>query len=158
MVPGRFPTLDEVEEAILLVGRVCRSTGHVRVGIGASRQDVNVSVRLVGQKELGAKVEIKNMNSFAFIQQAIDYEIDRQVQVLERGGKVSQETRGFDSDRGETFVLRMKEDAMRQGYTQIFNVKLESANIGGVHAQGMPIVEVFAYGTAIKAVQTENAA
>ena len=78
---------------------------------GQMRSDVNVSVRPVGQKELGSKVEIKNMNSFAFIQQAIEYEIDRQIDVLERGGKVSQETRGFDSDRGETFVQRTKEDA-----------------------------------------------
>lgn len=78
---------------------------------GQMRSDVNVSVRPIGQKELGAKVEIKNMNSFAFIQQAIEYEIDRQIDVLERGGKVDQETRGFDSDRGETFVQRSKEDA-----------------------------------------------
>jgi aspartyl-tRNA(Asn)/glutamyl-tRNA(Gln) amidotransferase subunit B len=78
---------------------------------GQMRSDVNVSVRPIGQKELGAKVEIKNMNSFAFIQQAIEYEIDRQINVLERGGKVDQETRGYDSDRGETFIQRSKEDA-----------------------------------------------
>lgn len=78
---------------------------------GQMRSDVNVSVRPVGQKELGAKVEIKNMNSFAFIMQAIEYEIDRQIRVLESGGKVDQETRGFDSDRGETFIQRTKEDA-----------------------------------------------
>ncbi|NLX26594.1 MAG: Asp-tRNA(Asn)/Glu-tRNA(Gln) amidotransferase subunit GatB [Lentisphaerae bacterium] len=78
---------------------------------GQMRSDVNVSVRPIGQKELGAKVEIKNMNSFAFIQQAIEYEIGRQIDVLERGGKVDQETRGFDPDRGETFIQRTKEDA-----------------------------------------------
>jgi len=78
---------------------------------GQMRSDVNVSVRPVGQKELGAKVEIKNMNSFAFIRQAIDYEIERQIEVLERGGKVLQETRGFDSERGVTFSQRTKEDA-----------------------------------------------
>lgn len=78
---------------------------------GQMRSDVNVSVRPIGQKELGAKVEIKNMNSFAFIQQAIEYEIERQIDVLERGGKVDQETRGYDSDRGETFIQRTKEDA-----------------------------------------------
>jgi len=78
---------------------------------GQMRSDVNVSVRPVGQKELGAKVEIKNMNSFAFIMQAIEYEIDRQIRLLESGGKVDQETRGFDSDRGETFIQRTKEDA-----------------------------------------------
>jgi aspartyl-tRNA(Asn)/glutamyl-tRNA(Gln) amidotransferase subunit B len=78
---------------------------------GQMRSDVNVSVRPAGQKELGAKVEIKNMNSFAFILQAIEYEVDRQIRVLENGGTVNQETRGFDSDRGETFIQRTKEDA-----------------------------------------------
>jgi len=78
---------------------------------GQIRSDVNVSVRPVGQKELGSKVEIKNMNSFAFIQQAIEYEIGRQTDLLEAGGTVVQETRGFDSDRGETFSQRTKENA-----------------------------------------------
>jgi aspartyl-tRNA(Asn)/glutamyl-tRNA(Gln) amidotransferase subunit B len=78
---------------------------------GQMRSDVNVSVRPVGQKELGSKVEIKNMNSFAFIKEAIEYEIDRQISVLESGGSVDQETRGFDSDRGETFTQRTKENA-----------------------------------------------
>jgi len=78
---------------------------------GQMRSDVNVSVRPVGQKELGSKVEIKNMNSFAFIKDAIEYEIDRQISVLESGGAVDQETRGYDSDRGETFTQRTKENA-----------------------------------------------
>ncbi|QBG47265.1 Asp-tRNA(Asn)/Glu-tRNA(Gln) amidotransferase subunit GatB [Verrucomicrobia bacterium S94] len=78
---------------------------------GQMRSDVNVSVRPVGQEELGAKVEIKNMNSFAFIKDAIEYEIERQIAVLEAGGKVEQETRGYNPDRGETFVQRTKEDA-----------------------------------------------
>ena len=79
--------------------------------MGQIRSDVNVSVRPVGQKELGSKVEIKNMNSFAFIHQAIEYEIERQTEILENGGSVVQETRGFDSDRGETFSQRTKENA-----------------------------------------------
>ncbi|MDF7799869.1 Asp-tRNA(Asn)/Glu-tRNA(Gln) amidotransferase subunit GatB [Pontiellaceae bacterium B1224] len=78
---------------------------------GQMRSDVNVSVKPVGQKELGAKVEIKNMNSFAFIQDAIEYEIDRQISVLESGGTVVQETRGYNPDRGETFTQRTKENA-----------------------------------------------
>ena len=78
---------------------------------GQMRSDVNVSVRPIGQKQLGAKVEIKNMNSFAFIREAIEYEIERQIAVLEAGGTVDQETRGYDPDRGETFVQRTKEDA-----------------------------------------------
>ena len=78
---------------------------------GHMRSDVNVSVRPVGAHTLGAKVEIKNMNSFSFIVEAINYEIDRQIDVLENGGAVVQETRGYDSDRGETFSQRTKEDA-----------------------------------------------
>ncbi|MEE9368968.1 MAG: Asp-tRNA(Asn)/Glu-tRNA(Gln) amidotransferase subunit GatB [Pontiella sp.] len=78
---------------------------------GQMRSDVNVSVRPVGQKELGSKVEIKNMNSFAFIKEAIEYEIDRQTALLESGGAVVQETRGYDPDRGETFTQRTKENA-----------------------------------------------
>jgi aspartyl-tRNA(Asn)/glutamyl-tRNA(Gln) amidotransferase subunit B len=78
---------------------------------GQMRSDVNVSVRPVGQQELGAKVEIKNMNSFAFIKEAIGYEIDRQTHLLEKGGTVVQETRGYDPDRGETFTQRTKENA-----------------------------------------------
>ena len=78
---------------------------------GQMRSDVNVSVRPVGQKELGSKVEIKNMNSFAFIRDAIEYEIERQIAVLESGGTVDQETRGYNPDRGETFTQRTKEDA-----------------------------------------------
>ncbi|VGO20113.1 Asp-tRNA(Asn)/Glu-tRNA(Gln) amidotransferase subunit GatB [Pontiella sulfatireligans] len=78
---------------------------------GQMRSDVNVSVRPVGQKELGSKVEIKNMNSFAFIKEAIEYEIDRQTALIESGGSVVQETRGYDPDRGETFTQRTKENA-----------------------------------------------
>ncbi len=78
---------------------------------GQMRSDVNISVRPVGQKTLGSKVEIKNMNSFSFIEEAIEYEIERQITVLENGGKVDQETRGYDSDKGETFIQRTKEDA-----------------------------------------------
>ncbi len=78
---------------------------------GQIRSDVNVSIRPVGQKELGSKVEIKNMNSFAFIQEAIEYEINRQTALLESGGTVVQETRGFDANRGETFSQRTKENA-----------------------------------------------
>jgi aspartyl-tRNA(Asn)/glutamyl-tRNA(Gln) amidotransferase subunit B len=78
---------------------------------GQMRSDVNISVRPIEQQELGAKVEIKNMNSFAFIVEAIDFEVERQISLLKSGGEVHQETRGYDSDRKETFVQRSKEDA-----------------------------------------------
>ncbi len=78
---------------------------------GHMRSDVNISVRPVGQEKLGEKVEIKNMNSPSFIVEAINYEIDRQIDLIESGGEVVQETRGYDPDRGETFTQRTKENA-----------------------------------------------
>ncbi|MBT8046583.1 MAG: Asp-tRNA(Asn)/Glu-tRNA(Gln) amidotransferase subunit GatB [Pontiella sp.] len=105
---------------------------------GQMRSDVNVSVRPVGQKELGSKVEIKNMNSFAFIVQAIEYEIDRQIRVLESGGTVDQETRGFDSDRGETFIQRTKEDAHDYRYfpePDLMPVKIAAEQVEQWHSE-----------------------
>lgn len=78
---------------------------------GSLRCDANVSVRPQGSKALGTKVEIKNVNSFKFIQKAIDYEIRRQVSVIEGGGTIVQETRLFDAQKGITFSMRSKEEA-----------------------------------------------
>ncbi|HNY41822.1 MAG TPA: Asp-tRNA(Asn)/Glu-tRNA(Gln) amidotransferase subunit GatB [Bryobacteraceae bacterium] len=78
---------------------------------GNLRCDANVSVRLKGAEKLGAKAEIKNLNSFRFLRQAIEYEILRQVALLESGGRVRQETRLYNSDLDETFPMRSKEDA-----------------------------------------------
>jgi aspartyl-tRNA(Asn)/glutamyl-tRNA(Gln) amidotransferase subunit B len=78
---------------------------------GSFRCDANVSVRPRGSPELGQRCEIKNMNSFRFLKQAVEYEARRQVEVIESGGKVAQETRLFDPVRGETRPMRSKEDA-----------------------------------------------
>src|SRR5246127_2629522 len=88
---------------------------------GNLRADVNVSVCRPGDYEkyratgdfshLGTRCEIKNVNSFRFMQQAIEYEARRQIEILEDGGKVDQETRGFDPVKGETWSMRSKEDA-----------------------------------------------
>ena len=78
---------------------------------GSFRCDANVSVMPRGSKTLGQRCEIKNMNSFRFLRQAVEYEVRRQVEVLEAGGKVAQETRLFDPARGETRAMRSKEDA-----------------------------------------------
>jgi aspartyl-tRNA(Asn)/glutamyl-tRNA(Gln) amidotransferase subunit B len=78
---------------------------------GMVRCDVNVSVRPAGQKELGAKIEIKNMNSFSGVRRALEYEIPRQVQVLRQGGRLSQETRRWDDATGVTELMRTKEEA-----------------------------------------------
>lgn len=78
---------------------------------GSLRCDVNISVRLKGVEKFGTKVEVKNLNSFRNVQKAIDFEINRQVELIESGGKVSQQTRTFDAGSGKTLVLRDKEDA-----------------------------------------------
>ena len=67
---------------------------------GSLRCDANVSVRPVGQKEFGTRAEVKNINSFRFVEKALEYEIKRQIKVIEEGGKVIQETRLWDSNRG----------------------------------------------------------
>ncbi len=78
---------------------------------GSFRCDANVSVRPKGRKEFGTRAEIKNLNSFRFVERAINYEVERQVDLIEGGGKVVQETRLYDPDRGETRSMRSKEEA-----------------------------------------------
>jgi aspartyl-tRNA(Asn)/glutamyl-tRNA(Gln) amidotransferase subunit B len=78
---------------------------------GSFRCDANVSIRPRGQKEFGTRCELKNINSFRFVQRAIDAEIARQTAVLDAGGKITQETRSFDPDTGLTKTLRSKEEA-----------------------------------------------
>ena len=78
---------------------------------GSFRCDANVSIRPWGQKEFGTRAELKNINSFRFIKQAIDYEIERQAEILDEGGRVVQETRLFDSATGLTRAMRGKEEA-----------------------------------------------
>ena len=78
---------------------------------GMVRCDVNVSVRPVGSKELGAKIEIKNMNSFSGVRRALEYEIPRQIEVVKKGGKLIQSTRRWDDETGITEEMRTKEDA-----------------------------------------------
>ncbi|WP_250508447.1 Asp-tRNA(Asn)/Glu-tRNA(Gln) amidotransferase subunit GatB [Caballeronia sp. GACF4] len=78
---------------------------------GSFRCDANVSVRPVGQKEFGTRAEIKNLNSFRFLEEAIHYEVRRQIELIEDGGTVVQETRLYDPDKRETRSMRSKEDA-----------------------------------------------
>jgi len=78
---------------------------------GSFRCDANVSVRPVGQKEFGTRAELKNINSFRFVERAIEYEVHRQVHLIENGGTVVQETRLYDSDKNETRSMRSKEEA-----------------------------------------------
>jgi aspartyl-tRNA(Asn)/glutamyl-tRNA(Gln) amidotransferase subunit B len=78
---------------------------------GSLRCDANVSVRPPGQSALGTKAEVKNVNSFRYLEKALEYEIERQIEVVENGGRVAQETRLWDSSTGRTFSMRSKEEA-----------------------------------------------
>ncbi len=93
--------------AILMYADVC--DGNLEEG--NFRCDVNISIRPVGQQKLGTRAELKNINSFRFVEKAIEYEIARQISVVEAGGKIIQETRGWDSAVGKTFSMRSKEEA-----------------------------------------------
>ncbi len=83
---------------------------------GSFRCDANVSVRRLGETKFGTRVEIKNLNSFKFMQAAIDFEVQRQIELIEDGGAVVQETRLYDPDRNQTRSMRSKEDAMDYRY------------------------------------------
>ncbi|RKZ47827.1 MAG: Asp-tRNA(Asn)/Glu-tRNA(Gln) amidotransferase GatCAB subunit B [Candidatus Parabeggiatoa sp. nov. 3] len=78
---------------------------------GSFRCDANISIRPLGQEELGTRTELKNLNSFRFVERALNIEIERQIDVIESGGKVVQETRLYDADKNETRPMRSKEDA-----------------------------------------------
>ncbi len=107
---------------------------------GSMRADVNVSVRRAGSAELGTRCEIKNVNSVRFIKQAVEYEARRQVEILEDGGKIAQETRLFDSQKGETRPMRSKEEAHDYRYfpdPDLLPLKLDPAWVERIKA-GLP--------------------
>jgi len=101
-----FEYLTRLKEIILYTG-----VSDCNMEEGSLRCDANVSIRPRGQEKFGTKAEIKNVNSFRFVRQAIEYEIDRQIEVVESGGKVIQETRLFDPGQGRTYSMRSKEEA-----------------------------------------------
>ncbi|OYW38573.1 MAG: aspartyl/glutamyl-tRNA amidotransferase subunit B [Hydrogenophilales bacterium 12-61-10] len=104
---------------------------------GSFRVDANVSVRPVGQAEFGTRREIKNLNSFKFLQQAIEYEVRWQIETLEDGGRIEQATVLFDPDSGETRMMRSKEDAHDYRYfpdPDLLPVKLDEDWIEQVRA------------------------
>ncbi|HET6629677.1 MAG TPA: Asp-tRNA(Asn)/Glu-tRNA(Gln) amidotransferase subunit GatB, partial [Woeseiaceae bacterium] len=102
---------------------------------GSFRCDANVSIRPRGEAKLGTRTEIKNLNSFRFVEKAIEFEIERQIDVLEDGGTVVQETRLFDSDKGETRPMRSKEEANDYRYVpdpDLLPVELDEAFVAAV--------------------------
>ncbi len=101
-----YEYLTKLKEIILYTG-----VSDCNMEEGSLRCDANVSVRPRGQKELGTKIEIKNVNSFRFVREALEYEIERQMDVLESGGKITQETRLYNTNEGKTYSMRSKEQA-----------------------------------------------
>jgi aspartyl-tRNA(Asn)/glutamyl-tRNA(Gln) amidotransferase subunit B len=101
-----YEYLTRLKEIILYTG-----VSDCNMEEGSLRCDANVSVRPRGQKQFGTKTEIKNVNSFRFIREALEYEIDRQVGVIESGGRITQETRLYNSIEGKTYGMRSKEQA-----------------------------------------------
>jgi len=104
---------DEVNAYIKKLRTIMRYLGTCDGNMqeGSLRADVNVSVRKIGDKEFGTRCEIKNVNSIKFMQMAIEYEASRQVELLESGKEIDQETRLFDTKKNETRSMRSKEDA-----------------------------------------------
>jgi aspartyl-tRNA(Asn)/glutamyl-tRNA(Gln) amidotransferase subunit B len=106
-----YQYLSEIRKLVRYLG-IC--DGNMEEG--SMRCDANVSVRLRGAKEFGTKVEVKNMNSISNVQRAIDHEIKRQIEAIENGEKIYQETRTFDALKGKTLVMRTKEGASDYRY------------------------------------------
>ncbi len=106
-------TPDEAHEYLTRLKEIILYTGvsDCNMEEGSLRCDANVSVRPRGQKELGTKAEIKNVNSFRFIREALVYEIARQIEVIDGGGKIVQETRLYNAHEGKTYSMRSKEQA-----------------------------------------------
>jgi aspartyl-tRNA(Asn)/glutamyl-tRNA(Gln) amidotransferase subunit B len=107
---------------------------------GSFRCDANVSVRRTGDPQFGTRAEIKNLNSFRFVERAIEFEIERQIDLIESGGKVAQETRLYDPDRGETRSMRGKEEANDYRYfpdPDLLPLVLDEAFIAAARA-GLP--------------------
>jgi aspartyl-tRNA(Asn)/glutamyl-tRNA(Gln) amidotransferase subunit B len=106
-------TPDEAYEYLTRLKEILLYTGvsDCNMEEGSLRCDANVSVRPRGQKQFGTKAEVKNVNSFRFIRSALEYEIERQVELIESGGRVAQETRLWNANEGRTYSMRSKEQA-----------------------------------------------
>ncbi len=106
-------TPDEAYEYLTRLKEIILYTGvsDCNMEEGSLRCDANISVRPRGQRQFGTKTEIKNVNSFRFIREALEYEIGRQIDVIESGGKITQETRLYNANEGKTYSMRSKEQA-----------------------------------------------
>ena len=110
------PDLRSAKEAVAYLKQVHSLIRYIDIcdgnmAEGSMRCDANVSIRPAGQEELGTRAEIKNINSFRFVERAINHEVERQIDILESGGRIVQETRLYDADKNETRSMRSKEEA-----------------------------------------------
>ncbi len=110
------PDMRSAKEAVAYMSKIHALVRYLEIcdgnmQEGSFRCDANVSVRRQGETKLGTRAELKNLNSFRFVEKAIEFEVERQIELLESGGKVVQETRLYDPDRDETRPMRSKEEA-----------------------------------------------
>jgi len=134
------PHLRSAKEAVAYMKKVHTLVRYLEIcdgnmQEGSFRCDANVSVRPAGAHKFGTRAEIKNLNSFRFVERAINYEVARQIDILESGGQVVQETRLYDPDKGETRAMRSKEEANDYRYfpdPDLLPVVLEEALISSV--------------------------
>ncbi|HEX4619156.1 MAG TPA: Asp-tRNA(Asn)/Glu-tRNA(Gln) amidotransferase subunit GatB, partial [Steroidobacteraceae bacterium] len=136
------PELRSAKEAVAYMKKVHTLVCYLEIcdgnmQEGSFRCDANVSVRKAGASKFGTRAEIKNLNSFRFVERAINYEVARQIDILEGGGQVVQETRLYDPDKGETRSMRSKEEANDYRYfpdPDLLPVVLDEAFIESVRA------------------------
>ncbi|MBA4140899.1 MAG: Asp-tRNA(Asn)/Glu-tRNA(Gln) amidotransferase subunit GatB, partial [Segetibacter sp.] len=136
------PDLHSAEEAFQYVTEIRKLVRWIEVcdgnmEEGSLRCDANVSIRLKGETALGTKVEVKNLNSIRNVKKAIEYEIDRMIELAEKGEKITQQTRSFDAERDTTFAIRDKEEANDYRYfpePDLTPFHLTEAFIAGIKA------------------------
>jgi aspartyl-tRNA(Asn)/glutamyl-tRNA(Gln) amidotransferase subunit B len=136
------PDLRSAKEAVAYMRKIHSIVRYLEISDGnmqegSFRCDANVSVRPRGQEELGTRAELKNLNSFRFVERAINFEIERQIDLIEDGGEVVQETRLYDSEEDETRSMRSKEEANDYRYfpdPDLLPVEIDAAYIETVRA------------------------
>ena len=137
------PDISSAKEAVAYMRKIHTIVRYLGISDGnmqegSFRCDANVSVRPDGQAELGTRAEIKNLNSFRFVEKAINFEVERQIDLLEDGGTVVQETRLYDSDKDETRSMRSKEEANDYRYfpdPDLLPVEISEEYIDAVRAE-----------------------
>lgn len=147
------PDIRSADEAVAYLDALKRTfvqlgVSDVKMEEGSLRCDANVSVRLHGALEYGTKTEIKNMNSFRSVHRAIDSEIQRQIELLERGERIVQETRGWDEGAGTTHAMRSKEKAHDYRYfpdPDLVPMEVDRATVEGLRAT-LPELPIARYG------------